>query len=275
VKRLPLAQRRAHLADVALQIAARSGIDAVTVRAVAREAGVSLGTVHYCFDDKEELLREMGRALVGVAVDPVRGSMPAGGDFRSVVHAAAEGLMVGLRTMEGRRVLSFELSTAGARSAAMNDVARVHIAQVDDMAVGVLTELADRAGVTYRIDVPLLARIVVAFIDGLELRWLVERDDDATLAAFHELADIVASYAQSVPASAPGGVVAAATVPAVATTVAAGAGAPAAVPEPPVVTTFAAETAGPEIGAGAATPTVPEGPGPTPPEERPAGSLDG
>ncbi len=250
MKRLPLAQRRAHLADVALQIAARSGIDAVTVRAVAREAGVSLGTVHYCFDDKDELLHEMGRALVGVAVDPVRGSMPDSGDFRSVVHAAADGLMVGLRTMEGRRVLSFELSTAGARSAAMNDVARVHIAQVDDMAVGVLTELAERAGVTYRIDVSLLARIVVAFIDGIELRWLVERDDDATLAAFHELADVVASYSQPAPVSAADGAVATTAVPAVATTVAAGTDATTVVPEPAVAR------------------------GPTPLGERPAGSLD-
>lgn len=275
MKRLPLAQRRAHLAEVALQVAARDGLDAVTVRAVAREAGVSLGTVHYCFDDKDELLREMGRALVAVAVDPVRGSLPDAGDFAALVHAAADGLMAGLRTMEGRRLLSFELSTAGARSAAMNDVARVHIDQVTDMAVGVLTELADRAGVTYRIDVTLLARLVVAVVDGVELRWLVERDDDATLATFHELADVVASYvaAEQVapqggsPATAsPGGTVATTVLAheVVIGTVA---------PEATVTSAVAAE----EAAAGAATPTVPEG-GPADPHplaERPAGTLDG
>jgi AcrR family transcriptional regulator len=195
VKRLPVAQRRVHLADVALRIAARSGLDAVTVRAVAREAGVSLGTVHYCFQDKDELIQEMGRTLVAVAVDPIRGAAHVDGDFRSLVHAAADGLMVGLRNMSGRRLLSFELSTAGARRDAMNPIARVHIAQVHDMAVGVLTELAERAGVAYRVETDLLARIVVAVIDGVELRWLVERDDDATAATFHELADVVASYA--------------------------------------------------------------------------------
>jgi AcrR family transcriptional regulator len=194
MKRLPLPERRAHLVDVALQIAARSGLDAVTVRAVAREAGVSLGTVHYCFEDKVELLREMGRALVAVAVDPVLEVTRMDADFRTVVHAAADGLMAGLHHMAGRRLLSFELSTAGARSASMGEIARVHIAQVYDMTLGVLTELADRAGVGYRIEPALLARVVAAVIDGLELRWLVEGDDSATLAAFHELADIVVSY---------------------------------------------------------------------------------
>ncbi len=271
MKRLPLAQRRAHLADVALLIAARDGLDAVTVRAVAREAGVSLGTVHYCFDDKDELLREMGRALVAVAVDPVRGSLPAGGDFSALVHAAADGLMAGLRTMEGRRLLSFELSTAGARSVAMNDVARVHIDQVTDMAVGVLTELADRVGITYRIELGLLARLVVAVIDGVELRWLVERDDDATLATFHELADVVASYVVAdgeQAATTPGGGEAVATT-VLAHEVVVGTVAP----EVTVTPQAAAE----EAAAGAATPTVPEG-GPAAPHplaERPAGTLDG
>jgi AcrR family transcriptional regulator len=272
VKRLPLAQRRAHLADVALQIAARKGLDAVTVRAVAGEAGVSLGTVHYCFDDKDELLREMGRALVGVAVDPVRGTLPAGGDFRTVVHAAAEGLMTGLRTMEGRRLLSFELSTAGARSAAMNDVARVHIDQVTDMAIGILSELAERARVAYRIELATLARLVVAVIDGLELRWLVERDDDATIATFHELAEVVTSYA--VPAADEPAELAAGGSGAVATTVLADEVVVATVAPEVTVTPLAAAE---EAAAGAATPTVPEdGPAdPHPLAERPAGTLDG
>jgi AcrR family transcriptional regulator len=197
MKRLPLAERRAHLVDVALHIAARSGLDGVTVRAVAREAGVSLGTVHYCFEDKDELLREMGRALVAVAVDPVLEVTQIDADFRTLIHAAADGLMAGLRDMAARRLLSFELSTAGARSAAMGEVARAHIAQVYDMTQGVLTELARRAGVTYRIDPALLARVVAAFVDGIELRWLVEEDDAATVAAFHELADIVVTYVAS------------------------------------------------------------------------------
>ena len=61
--RLPMAERRAQLVRAALTVASRDGIEAATVRAIAAEAGVSLGVVHYCFEDKNELLREVGEAV--------------------------------------------------------------------------------------------------------------------------------------------------------------------------------------------------------------------
>ena len=61
--RLPMAERRAQLVRAALTVASRDGIEAAAVRAIAAEAGVSLGVVHYCFEDKNELLREVGEAV--------------------------------------------------------------------------------------------------------------------------------------------------------------------------------------------------------------------
>jgi AcrR family transcriptional regulator len=60
---LPLADRRDQLIAAAISIAARDGIEAATVRAVAVEAGVSAGVVHYCFSDKNELLTCMAEAI--------------------------------------------------------------------------------------------------------------------------------------------------------------------------------------------------------------------
>ena len=59
--RLPILERRAQLVRAALVVATRDGFEAATVRAIAAEAGVSLGVVHYCFEDKDELLREVAR----------------------------------------------------------------------------------------------------------------------------------------------------------------------------------------------------------------------
>ncbi|WP_094980965.1 TetR/AcrR family transcriptional regulator [Rhodococcus pyridinivorans] len=50
------AQRRAQLADAVVAVAARAGLHAVTIRAVAAEAGVSLRFVQYYFPTKAELL---------------------------------------------------------------------------------------------------------------------------------------------------------------------------------------------------------------------------
>jgi AcrR family transcriptional regulator len=49
-------KRRAHIAESLVRVAARDGLHAVTMRAVAEEAGVSLRLVQYYFHSKAELL---------------------------------------------------------------------------------------------------------------------------------------------------------------------------------------------------------------------------
>jgi AcrR family transcriptional regulator len=49
-------ERRAELGAAVWRLASRDGLDAVTLRAVAAEAGWSTGALHHYFSDKEELL---------------------------------------------------------------------------------------------------------------------------------------------------------------------------------------------------------------------------
>jgi AcrR family transcriptional regulator len=49
--------RQARILEAAIDLLARDGISGVSVRAVAREAGVSLGLVNYHFSDKTSLLK--------------------------------------------------------------------------------------------------------------------------------------------------------------------------------------------------------------------------
>ena len=86
MNRLPVAERREQLIEAALAVASRDGIDAATVRAVAAEAGVSLGVVHYCFQDKDELLRAMAHAITSANLERSLGELPAGGRRPRVRH---------------------------------------------------------------------------------------------------------------------------------------------------------------------------------------------
>ena len=86
MNRLPVAERREQLIEAALAVASRDGIDAATVRAVAAEAGVSLGVVHYCFQDKDELLRAMAHAITSANLERSLGELPAGGGRPRVRH---------------------------------------------------------------------------------------------------------------------------------------------------------------------------------------------
>ncbi|TDC21403.1 TetR family transcriptional regulator [Streptomyces sp. 8K308] len=55
-KRVDHAERRAHIIDALVRVAARDGLHAVTMRGVAAEAGMSLNLVQYYFDTKAGLL---------------------------------------------------------------------------------------------------------------------------------------------------------------------------------------------------------------------------
>lgn len=62
-KRVDHAQRRAHIADALVRVAARDGLHAVTMRSVAVEAGMSLNLVQYYFDTKAQLMHAALRHL--------------------------------------------------------------------------------------------------------------------------------------------------------------------------------------------------------------------
>ncbi|MFG2586234.1 TetR/AcrR family transcriptional regulator [Streptomyces malaysiensis] len=55
-KRVDHAQRRAHITDALVRVAAAQGLHAVTMRAVAGEAGMSLNLVQYYFETKAQLM---------------------------------------------------------------------------------------------------------------------------------------------------------------------------------------------------------------------------
>ncbi|WP_125776258.1 TetR/AcrR family transcriptional regulator [Antribacter gilvus] len=192
--RKPLEQRRAEIVDAGLRVAMRDGVEAVTVRQVAREAGVSLGTVHYCFDDKEALLRAMGRAIALAASQPVLDALEASDDAFGMAAAAAKSLLVGLKDNRHMRLLTFEFATAGARQPVLREVALAHLEQSYAMTRSYLEVFAERGGVRYRVDIEFLARMVAALIDGIEIAWLVTEDDESAQEAFDELARMVLSY---------------------------------------------------------------------------------
>ncbi len=69
--------RRAQILDTAFRIALRDGISGLTVRGVAREAGVSMGLVAFYFGNKDDLLLELFRRLNRRLLDAVVATIPS------------------------------------------------------------------------------------------------------------------------------------------------------------------------------------------------------
>ena len=79
------ADRRSRILDAVLTLLASEGIAGASVRAVAREAGVALGLVHYYFADKTELI---SAALRRVEEQDLLIVDPAGSDPERRLRAA-------------------------------------------------------------------------------------------------------------------------------------------------------------------------------------------
>ena len=152
MNRLPVAERREQLIEAALAVASRDGIDAATVRAVAAEAGVSLGVVHYCFQDKDELLRAMAHAITAQNLErSTRASFPPGASIADVIDGTIDALWDGIRESRGAQLLSYELTTSSLRHPELNQVAIEQYRGQWAAAEQVLRGIEQAAGVTFTV----------------------------------------------------------------------------------------------------------------------------
>jgi AcrR family transcriptional regulator len=195
MNRLPVAERREQLIEAALAVASRDGIDAATVRAVAAEAGVSLGVVHYCFQDKDELLRAMAHAITTANLERSLDVPEEVVDPETVIEGVLDSLWEGIRTSRGPQLLSYELTMTSLRHAELNQVAIEQYRGQWAAAEQVLDLVEQTAHVGWAIPRGDLARTVVAVIDGYSLAWLVDGDSEAARAGLQVFGRYLATMA--------------------------------------------------------------------------------
>lgn len=179
MNRLPVAERREQLIEAALNVATRDGIDGATVRAVAAEAGVSLGVVHYCFRDKDELLRAMAHTIAERNLGRGVAEMPESAPADVLIFGVLDELWSNIRATRGAQLLTYELTTTSLRHPELKQVG-VDQYVVSWAAAEHFAEEVERvAGVVWRVPRHIVARSIIATIDGFSLAWLVDSDDDA------------------------------------------------------------------------------------------------
>ena len=193
MNRMPVAERREQLIEAAITVASRDGIEAATVRAVAAEAGVSLGVVHYCFQDKSELMRAMAHAITMQNSTADLSGVPVGADSEAVVQAFISAFWISISSARGPQLLSYELTTASLRHEELRNVALEQYRGQWSAAEAVLEQIAQVANVAWTHPVPEIARTVVAFVDGVSLAWLVDGDDAAARASMRKFGTYLAA----------------------------------------------------------------------------------
>jgi TetR/AcrR family transcriptional regulator, transcriptional repressor of bet genes len=162
--------RRQAIAAATVRCLARDGYAGVTMKKVAREAGVSQGILHYYFRDKREILTAALRAVTAdldrrVAVAQARSSREPRARLRALVRACLDA------ARDDRATWSVFVEYWGAMqhdrrlrriNAEVYQRARRHIAAL----------IADgaSAGVFRTVDVVEAALVVLALVDGVSLQ---------------------------------------------------------------------------------------------------------
>jgi DNA-binding transcriptional regulator YbjK len=157
---------RERILRATLELIGQEGIGGVTNRAVAAQAGVSLGSLTYHFSSQTELLREALLLFVtreaerlAALAEGLEGTTPDVGE----IAAAVQGIVQTARRHE--QLAQMELYLQAARDPELRDVAARAFAAYDQAARVVLVAL----GVA---DPEPLVPVVIALVDGFELRRL-------------------------------------------------------------------------------------------------------
>ncbi len=197
--RVPAAERRELLLAAAWRVLVRDGFGAATTRAICAEAGMKQGVFHYCFTNRDELMREVAAGLLSAQVSASIGAVSAAGTMAESVSRAFTVYWDAVEADPGMHQVLYEITTAVLRDPRAGDIARFQYRRYLDGVLQSLAQIADIRKITWDLPSEVLARQLVTVLDGLTLHYLVDRDSGAARSALESFAADFASHARQIP----------------------------------------------------------------------------
>jgi len=198
--RMSATERRAALTEAALRVVSREGLAQATTRAIVAEAGMSLASFHYAFESRDELIDELigvvvARERKAIAVDELAAAAEQGASLGELLEAGMLRYFEHLRADPEHEQAMLELTQYALRSPERHPLAVAQYARYVELLVEALDAAAELTDTTWRLPVAEVARVLVAFSDGLTITWLVDRDDAAAARVAAAAADAVSRMA--------------------------------------------------------------------------------
>lgn len=219
-KRIPAEQRRRELTAVAHTVMARDGAFGLTTRAVAKEAGVPHGSVHYAFHSKDELIRAVVRddidrstaafrrfaapeantpehadspaeQATGSAAAPAQTEQTVSPE--GILHAAFASYADNLIGDPWEEAAQQELALMCARDEQLRVIMQESNASYRELIGSILDYLAAATGKTWAQPADMLAENILGALFGTAQLWLIDRDDDTLYASLATLAKVYAA----------------------------------------------------------------------------------
>lgn len=206
-KRIPAEQRRRELTAVAHTVMARDGAFGLTTRAVAKEAGVPHGSVHYAFHSKDELIRAVVRDDIDRSTaafrrfaapetnTPEHAASPAEQAVspEGILHAAFASYADNLIGDPWEEAAQQELALMCARDEQLRVIIQESNASYRELIGSILDYLAAATGKTWAQPADMLAENILGALFGTAQLWLIDRDNDTLYASLATLAKVYAA----------------------------------------------------------------------------------
>ncbi|WP_147579081.1 TetR/AcrR family transcriptional regulator [Corynebacterium propinquum] len=206
-KRIPAEQRRRELTAVAHTVMARDGAFGLTTRAVAKEAGVPHGSVHYAFHSKDELIRAVVRDDIDrstaafrrfatpEANTPEHAASPAEQAVspEGILHAAFASYADNLIGDPWEEAAQQELALMCARDEQLRVIMQESNASYRELIGSILDYLSTATGKTWAQPADMLAENILGALFGTAQLWLMDRDDATLYASLATLAKVYAA----------------------------------------------------------------------------------
>lgn len=204
MSRQPAAVRRQELVDAAIRVALAEGLEAATVRRIAAEAGVSLGTVHYVFGSKEALLEAVVESVAQPDFDVDLSGVDTT-DGVAMVRAALHAYWDISGSNSQRQRLVYELVTHLVRQEDPGpELARKMMRNAAAAVLKFVHAQTDAMGLALPVPPEVVARLTVAVTDGVALGWIADQDDDMAVQVLDAYALVLGSMANMLVAPSEG-----------------------------------------------------------------------
>jgi AcrR family transcriptional regulator len=187
--------RREELIEATIRVLVRDGVARATTRAIAAEAGVTLGVLHYCFDSRAEMLQVAATRLTDRKAAVAREAFASGVDLRASVAGSLRAFWQGVEAAPGEEQLGYELTQYALRHEEFRELAGHQYAHYLNVVAEFLESAAADAGVRFSVPVQVLARYINATLEGLALCWLVDRDSKNAEATLELMTDYLVGCA--------------------------------------------------------------------------------
>lgn len=195
--------REQQIVAAAIRVLSDVGVPATTLRAVAAEAGIPLGTLHYVFPSKDQLLQ----AVIAVVTDDIAAALR---EELVLDQGMEQALRRGIVNFWGKlvesdlglQIMQYELTTYSLRSQGTGGLASSQYDRYTALVTEFCEQAARSAGERCAIGFDSLGRIALAVVDGLILQFVVRPDHDRALRDLNHAIDMIVGLADPQPVSA-------------------------------------------------------------------------